>query len=287
MSDAESTVTTRPQAPYAPLDASFVQALPAAFEDVVAGFRRHRSWRYLAVEHVKNSYRRTVIGPWWLTAQSLLYVVGLGFVFSRINGRPLKEFLPYVAVGYLTFMLLSGLIRGGSQVFIAQAGALKSTRQPLSALVLRTVAIEAIQFGHNVLIVGVLLAARLIEPSWWLAAAPPAFLVILINGFAVGLWLGPTVARFRDVGPAVDSVLQVLVFLTPIFYPSSIFRGSEHWIVAWNPFGYFIDLFRACVLGGRPGLTTVVGAAAFTLANVVVAGIVFTRTRSRLPYWVA
>ena len=280
-------MSQRPEAPYAPLDASFAQAFPAALDDVIAGIRRHRAWRYLAVEHIKNSYRRTVIGPWWLTAQSLVYVVGLGFVFSRINGRPLKEFLPYVAVGYLTFLLMSGLVRAGSQVFIAQAGILKSTRQPLSSLVLRAVTIEAIQFGHNVLIVGVLLASRLIDPSWWLAAAPLALVVILVNGFAVGLWLGPSVARFRDVGPAVDSVLQVLVFLTPIFYPSSIFRGSEHNIIAWNPFGYFIDLFRAFVLGGRPGLTTVVGAGAFTLANMALAAVVFTRTRSRLPYWVA
>jgi ABC-type polysaccharide/polyol phosphate export permease len=228
-----------------------------------------------------------VLGPWWLTAQSLLYVVALGFVFSRINGQPLKNFLPYVAVGYLTFMLLSGLTRAGAHVFVSQAGVLKSTRQPLSSLVLRAVTIEAIQFGHNAVVVGVLILARLIDLSWWLLAAPLAVMLILVNGFALGLWLGPMVARFRDVAPAVDSVLQVLIFLTPIFYPKSIFHGSERLVVAWNPFGYFVDLLRTCVLGQRPGLTTVVGAGAFTLANLALAAWVFARTRSRLPYWVA
>ena len=54
----------------------------AASADLVEGLRRHRAWRYLAVEQVKNSYRRTVLGPWWLTAQMAVYVTGMAFVFS-------------------------------------------------------------------------------------------------------------------------------------------------------------------------------------------------------------
>jgi lipopolysaccharide transport system permease protein len=272
---------------YAPLDAGVGVRLHAAGADVAEGFARHRAWRYLAAEHVKNSYRRTVLGPWWLTAQTAVYVVGLGFVFSKINGQPIKTFLPYVAVGFLSFALLSGLTRACANVFVGQASVIKSTRQPLTSLVLRAVAIEAIQFGHNVLIVLTFFALRLIDVSPWLGLAPVAVLLMLLNGLALGLWLGPVVARFRDVSPAVDSVLQVIVFFTPIFYSTSIFKGSERLIVAWNPYTYFVDLFRQCVLGHGPTLLTVVGAAAFTLVNLLVAVVVFSRTRSRLPYWVA
>jgi lipopolysaccharide transport system permease protein len=272
---------------YASLDASPLVRFRAAAADVVEGFKRHRAWRYLAAEHVKNSYRRTVLGPWWLTAQSSLYVIGLAFVFGQLLNAPLRAFLPYVAVGFLTFVLLSGLTRSGATVFTLQAGVIKSTRQPLSSLVLRAVAIESIQFGHNMVIVVLFFATGLIPLSPWLALAPLGLLIILLNGFAAGLWLGPTVARFRDTGPLIDSILQVVVFFTPVFYKPSDLHGAQGVLIAWNPFTYLIGFFRAAVLGEKPGASTIVGTVGFTLANVGLAAVIFSRSRSRLPYWVS
>ena len=54
---------------YAPLDADAAVQFQAAVSDIREGLRRRRSWSYLAVENVKNRYRRTVLGPWWLTLQ--------------------------------------------------------------------------------------------------------------------------------------------------------------------------------------------------------------------------
>ena len=191
---------------YAPLDAGPLHQLRAASADLVEGLRRHRAWRYLAVEQVKNSYRRTVLGPWWLTAQMAVYVTGMAFVFSQLLGSKINTFLPYVALGFLGYAMLSGLVRSGANVFVGQAGVIKSTRQPLTSLVLRAVMIELIQFSHNAAIVLVFFAVGLITPSVWLLLAPLALGVILLNGVLIGMWLGPTVARFRDVAPGIDSI---------------------------------------------------------------------------------
>ena len=94
---------------YAPLDASLGAQMRAAAGDVAEGIRRWRSWTYLAVESVKNQYRRTVIGPWWLTLQTAAYVFGLAILFGAIFRRPLDEFVPYVAGGFIGFQLLAGL----------------------------------------------------------------------------------------------------------------------------------------------------------------------------------
>jgi lipopolysaccharide transport system permease protein len=271
---------------YAPLDASSTDRLRAAFSDITEGLRRHRAWRYLATEQIKNQYRRTVLGPWWLTAQTAVYVMGLALVFGQLQHAPLENFLPYVATGYLGYVLLVGLTRAGANVFTGNAGSIKSTRQPLTSLVLRGVAVEFIQFGHNVLIVLLFFATGLVDVSPWLALAPAAVFLVLLNGLALGLWVGPLVARFRDVSPAIDSVLQVLVFFTPVFYRPSDLKSAEA-VVRLNPYTYFIDLLRDTLLGNRPSLVTLAGASGFTVLNLVLALFVFTRSRSRLPYWVA
>jgi ABC-2 type transport system permease protein len=272
---------------YAPLDAGALTALRAAGADVREGLRRHHGWRYLAQEHVRNSYRRTVLGPWWLTAQQALYVSGLAFVFSQLFHQQLKTFLPYVSVGFLAYVLLLGLLHTGANVFVTHAGTIKSARQPLTSLVLRNAMIELIQFGHNAVITLVFFVVGFVHVSLWLALVPLVLIVILINGVLLGLWLGPTVARFRDVSPAIDSVMQVMVFFTPIFYKTSDLHGARGAIIRWNPFTPFIDLFRDCVLGQRPGALSLIGVGAYTAINMILAVVVFARSRSRLPYWVS
>ena len=272
---------------YAPLDAGLGIRFGAALRDLAAGLQRWRTWTYLGIEAVKNQYRRTVIGPWWITLQTVAYVIGLGVIFGQILHQPLRHFLPYVAVGYIYFMLLSGLTRATSQSFANAASTMKSTRQPLSALILKDVTIEFIQFGHNILIYLVFVAMGLVHPGLTFLLVVPVLLAIAVNGLFLGLWLGTAVARFRDVSPLVMSLLQVLIFFTPVFYKTTdLTRGARHAFLDWNPFTYLLGAAREPMLGAHLTMPAYVGTLVVTLVNVVLGMYVFTRNRSRLPYWV-
>lgn len=273
---------------YAPLDASMGPRISAAAGDLAEGLRRWRSWTYLAIEQVKNQYRRTVIGPWWMTLQTAAMVSGLAVLFGSIFGQELRDFLPYIAGGFIGFWLLAGLTSQGAGVFINNASTLTSTRQPLSALVLHAVTFELLQFGHNLVIIGVLVAVGLVSLSVKLLLIVPAILIILVNGVAIGLWLGASVARFRDVGPLVASIMQMMMFFTPVFWRVDDVNGSgRNALVAWNPFAYLLDLFRDPLLGEFSSAATWTGVAGVTAVNVFLAAWVFSRSRSRLPYWVS
>jgi len=273
---------------YAALDANASVRGAAAFGDVAEGVRRWRSWFYLAVESIKNQYRRTVVGPWWLTIQTAAYVGGLAVLFGTIFRQPLREFVPYVAGGFIAFSLLSGLTRAGADVFLNNASTIKSTRQPLSMLIFQAVTVEFLQFLHNMVIIVVFVVIGIVPLTLMLFLVVPAVALIIVNGVALALWLGPTVARFRDVGPLVTSILQVMAFATPIFWRvDSIHPDSRALLVGWNPFAYLLGIFRDPLLGGPLSASTYLGAAVLTVANVVLATVVFSRNRSRVPYWVA
>ena len=120
-------------------------------------------------------------------------------------------------------------------------------------LVFQTVCVELLQFGaqpadHR----GLFVVLGLVPMSPLLLLVVPAVLAFALNGVAIGLWLGPTVARFRDVGPFVASVLQVMMFFTPVFWRvDEISEGSRAALVGWNPFTYLLALFRDPLLGDR------------------------------------
>jgi ABC-type polysaccharide/polyol phosphate export permease len=271
---------------YAPLDAPRTQQLPAAIADVAEGLRRWRGWTYLALETIKSQYRRTVLGPWWLTIQTAAYIMGLAVIFSQIKNRPLADFLPYVALGFMGFNLLSTLTQTASGVLVKAAGTMQSARQPLSVYVLRDVTIALIQFAHNIVLYFVLIAAGLVPLTPKALIAVPIVVVIAVNGFFAALWLGPTVARFRDVDPLVDSVMRIMIFFTPIFYrPTDL--GTRSQLINWNPFTYLLDAFRSPLIGAPLEAKYYLITLAITAFNIGLAAIVFSRARSRVPYWVA
>ena len=71
-----------------------------------------------------------------------------------------------------------------------------------------------------------------------------------MNGLFVGLWLGIAVARFRDVQPFVNSILGVIIFFTPVFSTSTTLSSRiQNVLLAWNPFTYLIEAFRAPLIG--------------------------------------
>jgi len=155
-------------------------------------------------------------------------------------------------------------------------------------LVFQTVCVELLQFGHNLIIVALFVVLGLVPVSPLLLLVVPAIVAFALNGIAIGLWLGPTVARFRDVGPFVASVLQVMIFFTPVFWRvDEISEGSRAFLVLWNPFTYLLALFRDPLLGIAPPLIVWFGVLVVTGLNVLLAAWVFTRSRSRLPYWVS
>lgn len=285
--DAPAAPSWRTWHGYAPLDAPLTRQAAAAAGDLVEGLRRWRLWSYLAVETVKNQYRRTTIGPWWLTLQTLAFVVGLAVLFGRLFGQRQEDFLPYVATGFIAFTLLSGLTRAAATVFVDGSASIVSNRQPLSALVLQAAATETLIFLHNLVILAGLAALGYLNLGLGSLLALPALFLIVLNGAALGLWLGPTVARFRDVGPLVTSILQMLIFFTPVFWRvGDLTDKARQALLIANPFAYLLDAFRGPLLG-HVSLATVLGASVITAANLLLAAVVFTRARSRVPYWVS
>jgi len=272
---------------YAPLDADAVVQFRAAVSDIREGLRRRRSWSYLAVENVKNRYRRTVFGPWWLTLQMVILIVGISIVFGHLLNADLRTFLPYVGLGYIVFMLLSGLTSSAAGVFIAGSSTLKSTRQPLSNLVLRDVGVEFINFAHNMVIYLVFLVIGLVPLSPKILIALLIVPVIAANGLFLGLWLGIAVARFRDLQPFVNSILGVAIFFSPVFYNLDNLSPGIRKLLFWNPFTYLIMAFRTPLIGDPLLPWYYIGTAIVTVINVAVGLAVFARARSRLPYWVA
>ena len=260
--------------------------LRAGVADIRAGLVAWPIWWTLSLRSIRSQYRRTYLGPWWMTLQMVIFVLGLSFLFGVLQGQDLTTFIPYVTLGFVGFSWMTGMIQNGSTSLDANAAMIRTSPGPLSIYALRSVAGQTILFAHDAVVLILVLVVFQVHLSWSVLLLPVSLSLIVINGFAIGLWLGPLVARFRDVGQIVTSIVRVLFFFTPVFWvATSISKSKVIWLAGWNPLAYLLQLWRAPLLGQWPSSGIYIGCAAITLVNAGIGLAYFSRSRTRLAYW--
>lgn len=262
--------------------------LRGALRDFCGGIKFISVWRMLAWHDIRQRYRRSIIGPFWITISAGILVGALGFLYSVLFNQNIDTYLPFLAVGLIIWMFISTLLSEATTVFVASEGMLKQIRLPLTVHVCRMVCRNLIIFAHNAVIIIFVMIWAQTPITWGLALIPIALLFISFNGINLGLILGIISTRFRDIAQLVGSLIQILFFITPIMWSPAILygRGVElAWVVEYNPAFYFIDIIRSPVLGEEVYLNSwivVVGISIFTW----LLGIYFlTKYRHRVAYW--
>ncbi len=254
------------------------------FSDWWEGTARVHSWWTLAWYDVVLRYRRSMLGPWWLTISMGLMILGMGPLYGSLFKVDLEKFFPHLALGIIFWTFMSGVVIESCNVFISAANYLKQGQFPISIFVWRTLARNVIQLAHHlVLYVPVALWAG-IRPGTTLLLFIPALLIAIVNAHAIGLLLGLICARFRDVIQIVTSVMQMLMFLTPVFWlPESLPNRAQ--FVLLNPFAQMLELLRGPLMGRVPDLAVWWGIVGWTAINLMLAGVVYARARRRVVYW--
>jgi lipopolysaccharide transport system permease protein len=270
------------------LDPTLSQRRPAqralAVRDIVDGARLWHVWGTLGWNDIRQRYRRSKIGPFWLTISMAVMVASIGGLYAGLFKARVAHYLPHVAIGFVTWSFVSGLINEGCNAFIAGHRSIKQVQLPLSVYVYRVVWRNLLIFGHNLLIVLVVVLVFGIWPGWIALLAVPAILILCLNGVWVGLLLGLFSARFRDVPQIVATAMQVVFFVTPIIWQPESLPGRAL-IVDFNPFFYVIENVRAPLLGTAPSLLSWFVVVSVTLIGAAIALAIYVRYRSRITYW--
>ena len=92
-------------------------------------------------------------------------------------------------------------------------------------------------------------------------------------------------ARFRDIPQVINSVVQILFFLTPVFWKPESLKGHAY-ITEYNPFFHLLQIVRAPLLGELPTAANYMSVLFITILNAALALYLFSRFRGRIAYWI-
>jgi len=256
-----------------------------AWRDLVDGFGRSWMWSALALQDIKLRYRGSVLGPFWLTISTLVMVVAMGLIYGRLFHVDTANYLPYLALGLIVWGTFSSLITEGCETFLREQSVIQQVPIPFAIHAYRNVCRNFIVLAHNLVIVPIGLVVFAIPVNWHSLEIIPGFLLLAINGFWISILLGLISARFRDVPPIVASFLQVLFFVTPVFWPVEML-GDWQAIATMNPLFAAIDVVRAPLLGVAPAENSWLVLSLMTVLGCGVTFAMFARFRTRIAYWI-
>ena len=217
--------------------------------DTLQAFRRWRMWVYLGSLEIKQRYRRTLLGPFWITIALALFVGACSVIYGVLFKQDVAAYMPYVAAGYISWAFISGYIGEAASVFIQNEGFIKQIKLPVMIYPLKMLWRMILTFFHHMIVLLlVLLAFSEISISGLFMAA----LGLLVNCIAVlgaGTILALYSVRNRDIPVLVNSIFQILFLITPIIWPASAL-GTRMEIAQFNPFFHMIEAIRSPILGG-------------------------------------
>lgn len=257
-----------------------------AVGDILDGFAQNWLWTRLAHQDMRLRYRGSMLGPFWQTITTIIMIAAMGFVYAKIFHTKLEDYLPMLTVGLIFWQFAAGMITDGCGTFDAVRGIIQQVKLPFSLHAFRLVYRNVLILAHNFVIIPIVLVLypHPIQPIRLLELIP-GLLLTIINGIAVSILLGMICARFRDVPPIIASIIQVVFFVTPIFWPPSAL-GPHQWVVVVNPLYAAVDVMRGPLLGEPVSPHSWTMLLGLTIINCTASFLFFARFRSRIAFWV-
>ena len=263
-----------------------IKLLRSGWRDIFAALKAYELAGVLGWQDIRQRYRRSSLGPFWLTISMGVLIGALGLIFGTLFKSPMKELLPFLSIGLILWTLISTSIIEGCTGFTAGEAIIKQICLPLFSHILRVLWRNLVIFAHNLIIFPLVLLV------FWkpLPAISPlaivGLLLLMINLSWMALLLGVFCTRYRDVPQIVASMLQVFFYLTPIIWiPELLQNRANIFLLNSNPFFHLMEIVRAPLLGVLPSALNWQVCIVLALAGWGFTILFYGRFRSRIAYW--
>jgi ABC-type polysaccharide/polyol phosphate export permease len=254
--------------------------------DQFAALLNWRVWWHLGMADVRNRFAKSFVGPTWILLNLAMWVGGMGVIYGTLFHQPLETYLPFLTIGFVCWGFLSQTITDGGNAFVFAEGYIKQFTYPKQIYVLRVIVNASVPLAIGIVIffaVKLAMGQPFGAGMWWVL---PGLVIVLSASYLHAIIMAYASARFRDLPHGMTALLQVLMFVTPVFFTVGTLkeRGLD-FIYKYNPLYYLIEVVRHPLTQLDAAPAEVYAASAiYLLGLVLVALLVAMRLDRRIVY---
>jgi lipopolysaccharide transport system permease protein len=254
------------------------------WDDVWAGFSLWRLWGMLGWDDIRQRYRRSVLGPFWITLSMGVFIFVLGIIYARLFKVDVSTYLPFLSAGFITWGFISQTANEACRAFLDGERIIKQIKLPYMIYVLRLVYRNFIVFLHTIVIF--IPVALFFQVKFGLVTllALPGLAMVYYSQIWMTVILGILGTRYRDLAPIIVTATQIMMFATPIMWPIENL-GDSTLIATINPLYHLLEIVRAPLLGSSPPLLSWLVSIGVATVGSLIAFALLVRSERRLVFW--
>lgn len=222
-------------------------------EDLREFYRSRELLYFLVWRDVKIRYKQTLLGVAWAVLQPLMTMVVFTIFFGRLAKIP-TDGIPYPVFSYtalLPWTFFAAALTNAGNSLVTNTDLLTKVYFPRAIIPASTVIAGLLDLAIASVLLLALLPYYGIYPDATILVFPLAILLLVILALGAGMFLAAINVAYRDVKYALPFAVQLLLFLTPVIYPTTIIPERFRPLMLANPLSGIIDTCRASLLPGR------------------------------------
>ncbi|WP_165250293.1 ABC transporter permease [Paludisphaera soli] len=207
---------------------------------------------FLIWRDVSARYKQTILGGAWAILQPLITMLIFSFI-SRIMKIPMPAGIPtpvFVFAALIPWTIFSQGMPAAANSLIASLNMVTKVYFPRLFLPITAASVFVVDGLLSIVVYGLMLLFYGVTPAWTIVFFPAFFLLTLVASLSIGVMMAGLTLFYRDFRYIVPFLVQILLYLTPIFYMIDPTVPPQYRrLLSLNPMFGIADAFRASVLG--------------------------------------
>lgn len=247
--------------------------------------REWRVWASLGWMEIVQGYRRTFLGPIWLTLNIVIWSVAVSFVWAALFNTPTSDLAPYVTAGLMAWMWISSIIMEGGATFQTYGQYVRGIPIKKCHLIWAVAFKQVLVLAHHLVVYLGFIAIGLVPFNTNSLFLIVSMLVLFLLSVPIVAAISIIFVRYRDVQKMAGSLLILILVTTPVFWRPE-FAGGRPSIFVYNPFYYIVEFFRLPILGEPIPIEITSVILGMTAAAWIIGFVVYRKFQQFVIYWV-
>lgn len=249
----------------------------------------HEIWEYrellffLALRQIKVRYKQTIMGALWAVLQPFLTMIVFTIIFGNFAKIP-SENIPYPIFSYSGLVLWTYFSTSLSQAgnsLVGNSNLVTKVYFPRLFIPTSSCLAGLVDYGVAMSIILLMVIYYRFVPSIKIIIIPLVVFTTFILASGISYWLSSICVKYRDIKFILPFLIQLLMFTSPVIYPSNIISEKYRWLLYLNPMTGLINAHRAGLLGYKEVNFTTLGVSIIISLFIFFTGIIFLKNTEK------
>jgi len=254
-------------------------------------FKEFKKHQFLLEELVKRDfkkkYKRSVLGMGWSVLSPLLMLLVMRLVFTKIFGHGIEHYTTYLFCGNLVFAFFNESTTQGMSSLMSNTSIFSKVNVPKYLFLLSKNMQTLLNFAITLVVFFIFCIIDGITFTWHFIMLLYPIICLVIFNIGLGMILSALYIFFRDIQYLWTIFVQLLMYMSAIFYSVSAYSETVQKVFLVNPVYVYIKYFRTVVIDNSiPSIELNALAIIYALLAFGIGALIYKKCNHKFLYYV-